>query len=92
MKKTFVIVVVNVNEPPVNITLTSDGGQQEFANNFPVINENSPNGTPVGKLVSLDHDAVQTLVFSLDDDADGKFRIDLNVTCHNKTNIPGKLV
>lgn len=90
MNKTFVIVVENVNEPPINITLTSKGGQQTFQDNLAVVNENSSNNTQVGTLVSLDHDAVQALVFSLDDDAGGKFSVGPKVTCHNRTNRPGK--
>lgn len=69
MEKQFTIVIQNVNEAPVNTSLKSSGGQQTFADDRPTVNENSPVGTMVGTLVSLDHDAVQTLNFTLDDSA-----------------------
>lgn len=87
--KTFTIVVENVNEAPINTTVTSTLGQQSFPDNAPKVNENTPVGKTVGTLQALDHDEVQNLTFSLDDDANGKFTAGSQVTCHNITNIPG---
>lgn len=87
--KTFTIVVENVNEAPINTTITSALGQQSFPDNGPKVNENTPVGKTVGTLQALDHDEVQNLTFSLDDDANGKFIVGSPVTCHNITNIPG---
>lgn len=87
--KTFTIVVVNVNEAPINTTMTSASGQQSFPDNAPKVDENTPAGKTVGTLQALDHDEVQNLTFSLDDDADGKFTVGSLVTCHNITNILG---
>ena len=79
----------NINEAPVNITLTSSAGQQSFPDNLPKVNENTKVGTTVGTLQALDHDEVQNLTFGLDDDAGGKFTVGSRVTCYNVTNIPG---
>lgn len=87
--KTFIIVVENINEPPVNLTLTSSSGQQSFPDNMPTVNENSAANATVGTLQALDHDEVQNLTFSLDDDANGKFSVGSHVTCHNNTDITG---
>lgn len=87
--KTFTIVVENVNEAPINTTMTSASGQQSFPDNAPKVDENTPAGNTVGTLQALDHDEVQNLTFSLDVDADGKFTAGSQVTCHNITNIPG---
>ena len=79
----------NVNEAPINTTVTSASGQQSFPDNAPKVNENTAVGKTVGTLEALDHDEVQNLTFSLDDDANGKFTAGSQVTCHNITNIPG---
>lgn len=89
VSKTFTIVVENVNEAPINTTLTSASGQQSFPDNGPKVNENTAVGKTVGTLQALDHDEVQSLTFTLDDDANGKFTVGSQVTCHNVTNIPG---
>ena len=67
MEKQFTIIIQNVNEAPVNTSLTSTKGQQKFPDNHPTIAENSQFGSAVGSLVSLDPDAVQSLNFTLDD-------------------------
>ena len=87
--KTFTIVVENMNEAPINTTVTSASGQQSFPDNAPKVNENTAADKTVGTLEALDHDEVQNLTFSLDDDANGKFTAGSQVTCHNITNIPG---
>lgn len=89
VSKTFIIVVENINEAPINTTLTSASGQQSFPDNAPKVNENTAANKIVGTLQALDHDEVQNLTFSLDDDANGKFTAGSQVTCHNITNIPG---
>lgn len=89
VSKTFIIVVENVNEAPINTTLSSASGQQSFPDNTPTVNENSAANTTVGTLQAMDHDEVQSLTFSLDDDVNGKFTAGSQVTCHNITNIPG---
>ena len=89
VSKTFTIVVENVNESPINMTLTSASGQQTFPDNAPKVNENMAVGKTVGTLQALDHDGVQNLTFTLDDDANGKFTAGSQVTCNNVTNIPG---
>ena len=88
LNKTFTVVVENINEAPINISLTSALGQQTFLDDQPKVNENSHSGTLVGTIEALDHDEVQNLTFSLDVDAAGKFTVDSPVTCHNLTNIP----
>ena len=83
------VVVENINEAPINISLTPESGQQSFPDNIPKVNENSKTGTTVGTFHALDHDEVQSLKFVLDDDASSKFTVGSSVTCHNKTYIPG---
>ena len=83
------VVVENINEAPINISLTPESGQQSFPDNIPKVNENSKTGTTVGTFHALDHDEVQSLKFVLDDDASGKFIVGSSVTCHNNTYIPG---
>ena len=89
INKTFIIVVENINEAPINISLTSESGQQSFPDNIPKVNENSKRGTTVGSFHALDHDEVQSLDFSLNDDASGKFTVGASVFCDNNTYIPG---
>ena len=89
INKTFIIVIENINEAPINISLTSESGQQSFPDNIPKVNENSKRGTTVGSFHALDHDEVQSLNFSLNDDASGKFTVGASVFCDNNTYIPG---
>ena len=89
VNKTFIIVVENINEAPINISLTSESGQQSFPDNIPKVNENSKRGTTVGSFHALDHDEVQSLNFSLNDDASGKFTVGASIFCDNNTYIPG---
>jgi len=69
--------------------MISQGGQQHYPENLPQVNENSPTGTIVGTLVSLDHDEAQTLKFTLVDDAAGAFSLGSSIKCQNQTNTPG---
>lgn len=88
MEKSFTIEVLNVNEAPIGINITSQGGQLTFPDGHAQIRENSATGTVIGKLQALDQDAVQTLAFKLDDDAGGKFTLGSPVACQTITNIP----
>lgn len=72
MTKNFSIIVLDVNEPPVSITLSSKS-----------VPENSKPKTRVGTLSATDSDAVQKLTFKLDDDAAGKFSLEANTSCQN---------
>jgi len=89
MEKSFTIEVMNVNEAPISINITSQGGQLTFPDGHAQIRENSATGTVIGKLQALDQDAVQTLVFRLDDDAGGAFTLGSSAGCQTITNIPG---
>lgn len=90
MEKLFTIEVLDVNEAPIGINITSQGGQLTFPDGHAQIRENSATGTVIGKLQALDQDAVQTLTFKLDDDAGGKFTLgSSSASCQTITNIPG---
>lgn len=89
MEKSFTIEVLDVNEAPISINITSAGGQLPFSDGNGQIRENSATGTKIGTLVALDHDAVQTLTFRLDDDAGGKLKLGTSSRCQTITNIPG---
>jgi hypothetical protein len=64
---TFTIHVTDVNESPTDI---------DFFPGTATVAENSPNGTPVGRLFGTDLDAGDVLTFSLTDDADKRFAVD----------------
>lgn len=90
MEKVFVIEVLDVNEAPVKIQITSTGAQVSFPTNNARVKENSPQGTVIGTLEALDHDYNQQLSFRLDDDANGTFAVDSSSpTCSTVTNLPG---
>ena len=89
MEKAFTIEVLDVNEAPVNLNLTSQAGQLSFPAGSPRVNENSVSGTTLGTLEALDQDSVQKLTFKLDNDAGGKFVLGPTPTCQHVTNIPG---
>ena len=72
MTKLFAISVLDVNEAPVSIVLSSSN-----------VKENSKPGTLVGTLIATDTDAVQNLTFKLDDDAGGKFSLQSNSSCQS---------
>lgn len=72
MTKKFSISVLDVNEAPVSIVLSSSD-----------VNENSKLGTLVGTLMAIDTDAVQNLTFNLDDDAGRKFSLQSNSSCQS---------
>ena len=56
-----------------------------FPKNAALINENSLVGTVVGTLIAHDEDAVESLSFSLDDNAKGAFMVDSSPSCSNTT-------
>ena len=64
IQKSFVIQILNVNEPPTAMALSGDS-----------VDENSDKGTPIGSFTTSDPDKGQSHVFSLLDDAGGRFLI-----------------
>ena len=66
-EKSFLVHLVDVNDPPWNLTLSSN-----------VVKENSPIGFQIGNFSALDEDFNQTLTFYLVDDAMGTFEIKSN--------------
>ena len=89
MEKSFTIEVLDVNEAPININITSQGGLLSFPDGHAQIRENSASGTKIGTLEAFDYDAVQNLTFNLDDDASGEFKLASRANCQSITNIPG---
>ena len=77
------IMIEDVNESPTMIELVSTNGQLKFPKNAARVNENSPAGTIVGTLTAYDQDAVESLTFSLDNDADGAFAVESSTSCSN---------
>lgn len=75
MSAVFTIEVLALNEAPVNVTLTSTGGQLTFVNNNPRVRENSVKNVAVGTLVAYDQDANEQLTFKLDDSAGKRFAL-----------------
>ena len=89
MEKSFTIEVLDVNEAPISINITSQGGQLSFPDGHAQIRENSASGTKIGTLEAFDYDAGQNLTFNLDDDAGGKFKLASRANCQSITNNPG---
>lgn len=90
MEKVFLIEVLDVNEAPVKIQITSASAQVSFPTNNARVKENSPQGTVTGTLEALDHDYNQRLSFRLDDDANGTFVLDSSSPrCSAVSNLPG---
>ena len=77
-----------MNEAPIRINVTDENGQLKFANDHPRVEELSPVGAVVGKIVAMDHDENETLTFRLDDTADGKFSLGASATCKTITDKP----
>ncbi|XP_065839036.1 protocadherin alpha-C2-like [Oscarella lobularis] len=86
--KSFTIEVLDVNEAPIRINVTDENGQLKFANDHPLVEELSPVGAVVGKIVAMDHDENETLTFRLDDTANGKFSLGASATCKTITDKP----
>ena len=89
MSKVFTIRVLNVNEAPVKINITDDNGQLSFSQDLPSVDENSPSGTVIGRVIGFDYDYNDLLSFRLDDDAGGRFALG-SVTCI--TNQPVEII
>jgi hypothetical protein len=89
MEKVFTIEVLDVNEAPVRIQITSTGAQMSFPVNNARVKENSPLNTVIGTLIALDYDSNQNLTFRLDDDANGKFVLDSTSKCSTVSNMLG---
>ncbi|XP_065053229.1 protocadherin Fat 4-like isoform X4 [Rhopilema esculentum] len=68
------IIVIDINEPPVNITISPLK---------PSVPENSPVGTVVGTFEAYDSDFTTGLNLILDDNAGGRFKIADRQTCKN---------
>ena len=83
------IEVLDVNEAPDRVNITSQGSQLSFPDGHAQIRENSASGTKIGTLEAFDYDAVQNLTFNLDDDAGGKFKLGSRANCQSITNITG---
>ena len=60
--------------------MTDTNGQLSFIRDKPRVDENTRIGTVVGTVVSSDPDVGDSLVFHLNDDAEGRFSLG-NVTC-----------
>ncbi len=74
-----------MNEAPIKTIITSKGGQLNFTDDNPRINENSAIGTVIGSIVSYDSEAVENIKFKLDDNAGGIFKLGNDVMCKNTT-------
>ena len=66
MEKSFLIEVLDVNEPPVNVHFTDQGGQLSFSQDHAQVNESCAPDTVVGTLSATDVDQSQHLTFKLD--------------------------
>ena len=77
--ETFTIVVVDVNEPPVNITINPEQ---------PIIVENASVGTSVCTIEAYDSDFITSLNLTLDIDAGGLFKVNDSQICQ-RTNVNG---
>ena len=67
------IIVLDVNEPPINVTITP--GQ-------PIIAENAAIGTVIGEIEAYDSDFITSLNMTLDIDAGGRFKVENNASCN----------
>jgi hypothetical protein len=83
----FVIEVKDVNEPPFNISIVDDGGNQIFTKNEPRVRENVRINQTVGKIEILEYDRNDTVLFKLDDDCNGAFKLADGMTCETPTDV-----
>jgi hypothetical protein len=57
--------VINVNEPPFSLSVEPISGQtNSFQTNKPIIDENMPVDTMIGRVTVLDHDATDSVTFT----------------------------
>ena len=85
--QSFVIIILDVNEPSVNITINSNGSAEAYADGKPIIAENAAVGSVVGSINAFDRDFVTGLNISLDDDASGRFKLSGIQNCVRAQNI-----
>ena len=64
MTKEFTLNVINVNEAPYDLNMESAVGGADFPVNQPIITENSPRDSLIGRLVVLDPDVSDDVTFS----------------------------
>ena len=76
-----------MNETPLSISVTDENGQLSFNQDKPRVNENSPIGTNVGRVVSFDPDNGEGLTLRLDDDSGKRFSLG-TMTCQRVTSKP----
>ena len=79
-----------MNEPPFDVNITSEYGQMNISRAMPRVDENTPKGTVIGKVVAKDYDANDMLAFFLDDDSGGHFALG-TTTCQSETGMPVRL-
>ena len=80
---------MDVNEAPLVTTIKKDGGQLEFPDDHPRMEENSDIDTVVGTVVSYESELVKKLTFELDDSANKTFGLESNTSCTNATEMAG---
>ena len=86
----FTIEILDVDEAPIKTVIKKDGGQLDFPDDSPRVEENSAVGIVIGTVVSYDSEPVDQLSFSLDDSADGTFSLmGNNISCKNTTEMVG---
>ena len=57
--------MINVNEPPFSLSVEPISGQtNSFQTNKPIIDENMPVDTMIGRVTVLDHDATDSVTFT----------------------------
>ena len=98
MEKSFLIEVLDVNEPPVNVHFTDQGGQLSFSKDHAQVNESSAPGAVVGILMATDDDRSQSLTFKLDMNPLQSFSLTTpvcthtnNTMCTAKVKVKGRL-
>jgi hypothetical protein len=87
MEKSFLIEVLDVNEPPVSVHFTDQGGQLSFAQDHAQVNESSVADTVVGTLEATDKDSSQSLAFKLDINPLQSFSLTPAVCTHGSSTV-----
>ncbi|KAJ8308292.1 hypothetical protein KUTeg_013166 [Tegillarca granosa] len=79
---TFSITATGVNEAPVSVTFTPENAPITFAENEPVVMENSPVDSVIGTVVAKDQDPDQALTFSVKAKTDVQYiKVDTSPDC-----------
>ena len=82
----MVIEILDVNEPPISITLTDKDASQTFNQSNPHVAENVAMGTNVATINAFDEDLNNKMLnITLDDDSNGVFSVDQQIGCVNST-------